>query len=110
MTKESLTNIPYRKLSLNCKQHFKVRKEHVFIKCLFDGVRTIAVDENCPRLGLGFDLGLGLELGFGAIFLGGNCPRTLFNKVLPYLLYCKDMVKPYYIKGVRRVKKTSVRR
>ena len=30
--------------------------------------------------------------------------KCLFNKVLPYFLYCKDMVKPYYIKGVHRVK------
>ena len=38
--------------------------------------------DNCPRgklpprLGLWFALGLGL--GLGAIFLGGNCPRTKF--------------------------------
>ena len=33
--------------------------------------------------------------------------KYLFSKVLPYLLYCKDTVKPcYYIKGVHRVKKT----
>ena len=31
--------------------------------------------------------------------------KCLLDKVLPYLLYCKDMVKPYYIKGVRKVKK-----
>ena len=62
MTKKSLNNILYRKLSLNCKQHFKIRKEHVLMKCLF-------------------------------------------HKVLQYLLYCKDIVKPYYIKGVHRVKK-----
>ena len=71
MTKKSLNNILYRKLSLNCKQHFKIRKEHVLMKCLF-------------------------------------------HKVLQYLLYCKDIVKSYYIKGVHRVKKlkkkTSVRR
>ena len=36
--------------------------------------------------------------------------KCLFNKVLSYLLYCKDMVKSYYIKGVHRVKKTPVRR
>ena len=30
--------------------------------------------------------------------------KFLFNKVLPYLLYCKYMVKFYYIKGVFRVK------
>ena len=35
------------------------------------GIRTIA-----PRLGLGF--GLGLVLGLEAIFLGGNCPRTIY--------------------------------
>ena len=29
-----------------------------------------------PWLGLGFGLGLGLK-GLGAIFLGGNCPRTI---------------------------------
>ena len=32
-----------------------------------------------PRLGFGFALGLELELGFRAIFVGGNCPRTLCN-------------------------------
>ena len=32
-----------------------------------------------PQLGLGFTLGLGLELRLGAIFLGGNCPRTKKN-------------------------------
>ena len=42
---------------------------------IFNGVQKIAPDENYPRLGLGFGLGLGL----GAIFFGGNCPRTLFN-------------------------------
>ena len=36
-------------------------------------IRTIAPEGNCPRLGLGF----GLVLGLGAIFLGGNCPRTI---------------------------------
>ena len=30
-----------------------------------------------PRSGSGFDLGLALELGLGAIFLGGNFPRTV---------------------------------
>ena len=29
-----------------------------------------------PRSGSGFGLGLALELGLGAIFLGGNFPRT----------------------------------
>ena len=58
VTKKSLNNILYRKLSPNCKQHFKERKEHLLIKCLF-------------------------------------------NKALPYLLYCKDMVKPCYIKSVQ---------
>ena len=48
--------------SLNCKKHFKIRKEHVLLKCFF-------------------------------------------NKALPYLLYCKAMVKAYYIKGVHRIKK-----
>ena len=37
---------------------------------LFDGVWTIANEENCPQLGLGFGLGLGLELR-----VGGNFPR-----------------------------------
>ena len=32
MIEKSLNNIPYRKLSLNCKQHSKVGKEHVLIK------------------------------------------------------------------------------
>ena len=31
--------------------------------------------------------------------------KYLFNKVLPYLSYCKDMAKPYYVKSVHRVKK-----
>ena len=51
-----------QKIISRCKQHFKIRKEHVLIKCLF-------------------------------------------NKAPPYLLYCKDLVKPYYVKGVHRVKK-----
>ena len=67
VTKKSLNNGPYRKLSMNCKQYFKIRKKLVLIKCLF-------------------------------------------NKVPPYLLYCMDMGKPYYIRGVRRVKKRSVHR
>ena len=29
-----------------------------------------------PRSGTGFGLGLALELGLGAIFLGGNFPRS----------------------------------
>ena len=33
-------------------------------------------------LGLGFGLGLALELGLEAIFLGGNCPRTVQNEVV----------------------------
>ena len=39
--------------------------------------------DSCPRgklptrLGLGFGLELGLVLGLRAIFLGGNCPRTI---------------------------------
>ena len=32
VTKIFLNNIPYWKLSLNCKQHSKIRKEHVLIK------------------------------------------------------------------------------
>ena len=45
------------------------------ITCI--GIRTIAPEENCPRLGLEFGSGLGLVLGLGAIFLGSNCPRTV---------------------------------
>ena len=38
------------------------------------GVRTIALEENCPppRLGLGFGLGLLLELGSGGNFPCGH--------------------------------------
>ena len=57
--KKSLNNISYKKLWLNCNPPFKIRKEHVLI-------------------------------------------RYLFNKVLPYLLYSKDMVKT---KRVYRLKK-----
>ena len=39
--------------------------------------RTIAPEENCRRLGLGFGLQLGLVLGLGVIFLGGIYPKTL---------------------------------
>ena len=60
--KKSVNNIPYRKLSLNCKQHFKTKKEHISIKCLF-------------------------------------------NKVLSYLLYCKDMVKLVTSKVFTELKK-----
>ena len=35
-----------------------------------NSVRTIAPEEYCSRLGLGFGLGLGLELGLEAISLG----------------------------------------
>ena len=31
---------------------------------------------------LGFGLGLRLEFGLGAIFLGGNCPRTACELIL----------------------------
>ena len=58
MTKKSQYSI--QKIIIDCKQNFKIRKEHVLIKCLF--------------------------------------------KVLAYLLYSKYMVKPYYVKGVHRVK------
>ena len=40
------------------------------LQSIWDGVRTIAPEEDCLRLGLGFGLGLALELG-----LGGNFPR-----------------------------------
>ena len=59
LTKRRFINTPYRKFSLNCKQHSKKRKEHVSIKCLF-------------------------------------------NKVLTIFLYCKDMVEPYYSKGIQK--------
>ena len=43
------------------------------------GIRTIAARKIASRLGLGFGLGLVLEIGLGgAIFLGGNCPRTFY--------------------------------
>ena len=43
--------------------------------CIYNGVRTIA-----PLLGLGIALGLALKLGLaGGIFLGGNCPRTIYS-------------------------------
>ena len=42
------------------------------------GNQTIPPRNTAPRLGLGF--GLGLLLGLGAIFLGGNCPATLYLK------------------------------
>ena len=45
-------------------------------------IRTIAPEENCPWLGLGFELGLRLVLGLVAIFLGGNCPRTILGTFL----------------------------
>ena len=35
-----------------------------------NSVQTIAPEENCSRLGLGFGSGLGLELGLEAISLG----------------------------------------
>ena len=38
LTKKTLYNIPYRKLSLDCKQHSKLRKEHVLIKRFFKKV------------------------------------------------------------------------
>ena len=45
VTKKYLHNIPYRKLLLNCKQHSKIRKEHVLIKCpLFNKVLLYCKD------------------------------------------------------------------
>ena len=35
---KSLNKIPYRKLSRNCKQYSKMRKEHVLIKSLFNKI------------------------------------------------------------------------
>ena len=61
VTKKSLYNIPYKKVSLKFKQHSKIRKEHVLIKYVF-----------------------------------------LIRFYHPYLLHSKDVVKPYYIKGVRK--------
>ena len=81
------------------------KKTFFFIKNITKhDIRTIAPEENCPRLGLGIqsriglvlglgryqgncsggqfppwlepEFGLGLVLGLGAIFLGGYCPRT----------------------------------
>ena len=50
----------HRKLSLNCKQHFKERKEHVLIKCLFNkvlpclfilqGYAKTLLHQNCSQL------------------------------------------------------------
>ena len=40
---------------------------------VFQGIRTIVPKKNWRRLGLEF----GLELG--VIFLGGNCPRVVFQ-------------------------------
>ena len=40
-------------------------------------IQTIDPEENCPQLELGFGSGLGLvEERRGAIFLGGNFPKT----------------------------------
>ena len=41
-TKNSLNNIPYKKLSMNCKQHSKIRKEHALIKYVFWEGSTIS--------------------------------------------------------------------
>ena len=50
------------------------------------GNQTIALEEKCPRLVLGFGLGLVLVLwgGGGAVFLGGNYLRTQNKTVLHY--------------------------
>ena len=56
---------------------FVLIKVYIFVQQ--NGVRKIAPEENCPRSGSGFGLGLALELGLGAIFLGGNFPRTQQN-------------------------------
>ena len=37
VTKNRLNNSPYKKLSMNCKQHSKLRKEHALIKYVFEG-------------------------------------------------------------------------
>ena len=51
-------------------------------------VRTIVPKENCPTPHSIPQLGLGLRLVLGAIFLGGNCPRTRFLK--SNWLYCEQ--------------------
>ena len=53
--------------------------EEAFYRKHFSSVRTIAPEENCPQLGLGFGLVLGLDLRLGAVFLWGNCPITIFS-------------------------------
>ena len=46
------------------------------------GVRKIAPEENCPRLGLGFGLWLARRLG-----LGGNFPRTGVFKYQVFVIF-----------------------
>ena len=48
------------------------------------------------RSGLGFSLGLALELGLGAIFLGGNFPRTVQGCYLKMLFQRKTLVTETY--------------
>ena len=53
--------------------------------CIYNGVRTIA-----PLLGLGIALGLALKLGLaGGIFLGGNCPRTIYSYQSIHVVWSK---------------------
>ena len=62
------------------KQSFLVNKRKR-LNTIFEMVSgQLPLRKIVPRLGLGFGLGLGLVSELGAIFLGGNCPRTLCNK------------------------------
>ena len=47
----------------------------------FGATRQLPPKKIAPRLGLGF--GLGLVWGLEAIFLGGNCPKTLLKNSNP---------------------------
>ena len=57
------------------------RKKKMFSLMVFKSSRTIAPEENCPpTLILTLTLNQTLTLtGEGAIFLGGNCPDTVFK-------------------------------
>ena len=37
--------MPYKKLSLNCKQHSKIRKEYVLIKCFFNSTISFILQD-----------------------------------------------------------------
>ena len=53
--------------------------------CLY-GVRKIAPRKIAPWSESGFGLGLALVLGLGAIFLGGNFPRTVCTNLVSVIL------------------------